>query len=170
MITLWGHFLTPIFQNAQRCQSGISLFLYQMSESQKQSKHFNYTRLQGVLLTWLIELNVIYVMMRLSTTCLKSFRSWLDEKFSGKFFFFFFPSRPSTRPNLSTSPCWKVAADQFNYLWYIDTRFDSATARSYRYSLILLQVLLSSYNMKIMTKWEWHCSSGYGISCRSCSA
>ena len=31
----------------------------------------------------------------------------------------------------------------------------------YRYSLIILQVLLSSYNMQIMTKWGRHCSSGY---------
>ena len=51
MITLWGHFETPIFQNAQWYQSGISLFPYQeMSVSQKQSKHCNYTWLQGVLL------------------------------------------------------------------------------------------------------------------------
>ena len=51
MITLWGHFQSTIFQNAQWCQSGISLFLHQeMSESQKQLKHCNYTRLQGALL------------------------------------------------------------------------------------------------------------------------
>ena len=46
-ITLWGHFQTPIFQNAQWCQSGISLFLCQdMLKSQKQPKNYNYTWLQ----------------------------------------------------------------------------------------------------------------------------
>ena len=41
-----GSFWSPIFQNAQWCQSGISLFVCQdMSKSQKQQKYCNYTRL-----------------------------------------------------------------------------------------------------------------------------
>ena len=41
-----GSFWSPVFQNAQWCQSGISLFACQdMSKSQKQQKYCNYTRL-----------------------------------------------------------------------------------------------------------------------------
>ena len=41
-----GSFWSPVFQNAQWCQSGISLFVCQdMSKSQKQQKYYNYTRL-----------------------------------------------------------------------------------------------------------------------------
>ena len=41
-----GSFWSPVFQNAQWCQSGISLFACQdMSKSKKQQKYCNYTRL-----------------------------------------------------------------------------------------------------------------------------
>ena len=49
-----------------------------------------------------------------------------------------------------------------------DTRFNSATNQSYIYSLFILQVLHSSNNMQIMTKWVWHCNSGYFMAFMYC--